>query len=82
MRRDFCMQVRDQIKDQFPHRPWLDVRSKADLPLADGIRLAQLPRGTLHVSVPDNTGIAELQRRMASLVQMSFDASIQPKVKQ
>ena len=39
-------QVRDQIRAEFPDRPWLDVRSKADLPLAEGIAPEQV-RGVM-----------------------------------
>ena len=44
------LQVRDQIKAQFPDRPWLDVRSKADLELAEEISPGRVPAGTLEVS--------------------------------
>jgi hypothetical protein len=58
--------VRDELRTQFPDRPWLDVRSKADLPLADGIEPDMVPQGTLEVSVVDDTNIDELKARMTA----------------
>ena len=58
--------MRDELRSQFPDRPWLDVRSKADLPLADGIEPGMVPQGTLEVSVVDDTNIDELKARMTA----------------
>jgi len=63
------LRVREQIRGLFGHRPWLDVRSKADLPLAEGIAPEEVPEGTLSVSVVEDTNIEELKRRMTLLVQ-------------
>mmetsp|Transcript_80879 Transcript_80879/g.242233 ORF Transcript_80879/g.242233 Transcript_80879/m.242233 type:complete len:149 (+) Transcript_80879:1014-1460(+) len=60
--------VREQVRGEFPDRPWLDVRSKADLPLADNIAPEQVPEGTLSVSVHDGINVEVLKRRMAALV--------------
>jgi len=60
------LRVRDELRSQFPDRPWLDVRSKADLPLADGIEPGMVPQGTLEVSVVDDTNIDELKARMTA----------------
>ena len=60
--------VRSQLKEIYAGRPWLDVRSKADLPLADGLGPEAVPQGTLHVSVLEAIGVDELRRRMAALV--------------
>ncbi|KAL1521881.1 hypothetical protein AB1Y20_021532 [Prymnesium parvum] len=60
--------VRDQIRATFPDRPWLDVRSKADLPLADGVAESQIPAGTLSVSVHEGTNVQVLKERMAQLI--------------
>lgn len=60
------LRVRDDLKAQFPHRPWLDVRSKADLPLEEGV---EVPPGTLDVSVHEGTGIEELQQLMTRLAE-------------
>ena len=60
--------VRDQIRARYPDRPWLDVRTKADLPLADEIRPEAMPDGILEVSVVDDLNINELKQRMAVLV--------------
>ena len=59
--------MRDELRSQFPHRPWLDVRSKADLPLAEGIEPSMVPPGTLEVSVLEGTHVEELKERMTSL---------------
>jgi nucleolar GTP-binding protein len=61
------LRVRDELRSQFPHRPWLDVRSKADLPLAEGIEPSMVPPGTLEVSVLEGTHVEELKERMTSL---------------
>lgn len=60
------LRVREDLKAQFPHRPWLDVRSKADLPLEEGI---EVPPGTLEVSVHEGRGIEELQQVMTRLAE-------------
>ena len=60
--------VRDTIRARYPDRPWVDVRSKADLPLAPEVPPASVPAGTLNVSVIDGTGVEELRLRMARLV--------------
>ena len=61
--------VREQLRAQFGHRPWVDVRSKADLPLADGLSPERVPDGALSVSVhEDEASVDELRRRMIDLV--------------
>ena len=60
--------VRDQLRAQFGRRPWIDVRSKADLPLAPEVAEEDIPEGTLHVSVHEDVGIEELRQIMARLV--------------
>ena len=60
--------VRDQIRARYPDRPWLDVRSKADLPLAPEVDPAAIPDGILEVSVLDGTNIEVLRRELALLV--------------
>jgi len=62
------LQVREQIRAAFPDRPWLDVRSKADLPLGEGLQPADVPPGTLHVSVHNGRGIDELCAQISLLV--------------
>lgn len=62
------LKVREQIRAAFPLRPWIDVRSKADLPLADDIDPGDVPPGTLSVSVHEGSGIDELSRRMSVMV--------------
>ena len=41
---DAQLNVRKYLRERFPKRPWLDVISKADLELSDGI-LEKLPKG-------------------------------------
>ena len=60
--------VRDLIRQRYPDRPWLDVRSKADLPLAEEVPEAAVPQGTLNVSVIEDIGVEELKQRLAMLV--------------
>ena len=60
--------VREQVRARYPDRPWLDVRTKADLPLADEVPAESMPPGAMHVSVLDGTNVDELKRRMARLV--------------
>ena len=62
------LSVRDQIRKRHPDRPWLDVRSKADLPLAPEVDPEAIPPGTLPVSVMDGTNIELLRRELAILV--------------
>ena len=62
--------VREQVRALYPDRPWIDVRSKADLPLAPEVAddsAVALPDDMLHVSVVDGSGIEELRTRMAQL---------------
>jgi nucleolar GTP-binding protein len=60
--------VREQVRARYPDRPWLDVRTKADLPLADEVDPARIPEGALEVSALEGTNIDTLKRRMAQLV--------------
>jgi len=63
------LEVREQIRAAFPSRPWIDVRSKADLPLEEGLTAECIPEGTLEVSVHEDVGVDELKLRMAGLIQ-------------
>ena len=56
------------IRARYPDRPWLDVRSKADLPLAPEVPPEAVPSTALNVSVVDDTNIETLRREMAKLV--------------
>ena len=61
--------VRDQLRAQFGRRPWIDVRSKADLPLADGLPAERVPDGALAVSVhEDAASVDALRCAMVDLV--------------
>ena len=62
------LSVRDTVRARYADRPWLDVRSKADLPLAPEVPPGSVPPGTLNVSVVDGTGIDVLRHQMAILV--------------
>jgi len=59
--------VREQVRAQFADRPWLDVRSKADLPLAEELD-SPLPDGTLSISVQEGHNVDTLQAKMSALV--------------
>ena len=60
--------VREQVRAAYPSRPWLDVRTKADLPLADELNAEQIPPGALEVSVLEDVNVDVLKRKMAQLV--------------
>lgn len=60
--------VREQVRERYAGRPWLDVRTKADLPLDPEVDPAAIPAGTLEVSVIDDINVDVLQRSMAQLV--------------
>ena len=62
------LRVREQVRARYADRPWLDVRTKADLPLADELSPEDVPDDTLHVSVVDDVNVELLKRRMAVLV--------------
>lgn len=62
------LQVREKIRAEFPTRAWLDVRSKADLPLAPEISQEMVPDTCLSVSCLEGTNIPELRKLMAELV--------------
>lgn len=58
------MEVRHELRNRFPRRPWLDVVSKADLPRI-GLEKAEaaLPEGYLDLSTMDGTGVEALKSR-------------------
>ena len=60
--------VREQVRARYPDRPWLDVRSKADLPLAPEVSPDAIPAGTLEVSVLEDVGVDQLRLELAKLV--------------
>ena len=61
--------MRERIRTQFADRPWIDVRSKADLPLADGLPADRVPDGALAVSVhEDAASVDALRSAMVDLV--------------
>ena len=62
------LDVRDTVRARYPDRPWIDVRSKADLPLAPEVPANAVPPGTLNVSVHEDIGVDELRRHMARLI--------------
>ena len=62
------LQVREEIRRRYPDRPWIDVRSKADLPLAPEVPAGAIPPGTLNVSVHEGTGVELLRTAMAQMV--------------
>ena len=60
--------AREQVRARYPDRPWLDVRSKADLPLAPEVSPDAIPAGTLEVSVLEDVGVDQLRLELAKLV--------------
>jgi nucleolar GTP-binding protein len=62
------LSVREVVRARYPDRPWLDVRSKADLPLADEVSPDAIPHGILNVSVLEDQGVDELRQALAQLV--------------
>lgn len=62
------LSVRETIRARYPGRPWIDVRSKSDLPLAPEVPPDAVPPNTLNVSVIEDLEIETLRRRMAMLV--------------
>ena len=62
------LRVREQVRAQYGLRPWLDVRTKADLPLAPEVAADAVPPGALSVSALDGTNVALLRRNLAQLV--------------
>ncbi len=63
------IQIRNDLRARFPKRPWVDVISKADLPV-DPLdpAVAQAPEGALRVSTEDGTGIPELEARVREML--------------
>ena len=62
------LRCREQIRARHPNRPWLDVRTKCDLPLAAEVPADMIPAGTLSVSAVEDTNIDVLKKRLAHLV--------------
>lgn len=60
--------VREQIRAQCVGRPWIDVRSKADLPLADGLTESSIPGGCIDVSVHEGRNVDALSREVTKFV--------------
>jgi nucleolar GTP-binding protein len=84
---DKCSSVKDQlllrreIRAQFPRRPWIDVVSKVDLGIADGVleELEEILDGSPHIrlSIHEGHGIEELRAevlRMLGEVRLVLDA--------
>jgi nucleolar GTP-binding protein len=64
---DAQLNVRKYLKERFPRRPWLDVISKADVPLSDEIQ-AMLPNDALHISVKTGENIDVLIEEIGSMM--------------
>lgn len=63
------IQIRNGLRARFPKRPWVDVISKADLPMdQEDPAVARAPAGALKVSVADGTGLAELEARVKEML--------------
>ena len=67
---DDQFEVRRELRERFPRRPWFDVVSKADLPAADGAmeRLEELGIDFLHVSTVTGDGLDELEGRVRTML--------------
>lgn len=57
------LNVREYLKTRFPHRPWIDVVSKADLVL-DAETENRLPPGHLRISVHTGVHMEELREKL------------------
>ncbi|KAM3573804.1 hypothetical protein VYU27_004225 [Nannochloropsis oceanica] len=59
------IQIRNDLRARFPKRPWVDVISKADLPMDESDpSVARAPEGAVRVSTEDGTGLVELEARV------------------
>lgn len=61
------LRVREQIRGQFPRRPWIDVVSKGDLPIAEE-DLIRLPKDHLLVSVKSGLNMDVLRERIETIL--------------
>jgi len=61
------LNVRRQLRERFPRRPWLDVVSKADLNIAPDV-LNIMPDGFLHVSVESGDNVSMLREEIEDLM--------------
>ena len=61
------LRVREQIRGQFPRRPWIDVVSKGDLPIAEE-DLVRLPKDHLLVSVKSGLNMDVLRDRIETIL--------------
>lgn len=75
------LQLRREVRARFPRRPWIDVVSKADLPIVDGAidELEEILDGTSYIqlSIHEGIGIDELRLevlRMLGEVRVVLDA--------
>ena len=66
------LNIRQYLKQRFPRRPWIDVVSKADLPLTKEIQ-QQLPENYLHVSVKTSYNINVLKRIVLYQIQQLIE---------
>jgi nucleolar GTP-binding protein len=84
---DRCSSVEDQlilrkeVRARFPRRPWIDVVSKCDLGIVEGVeeKLREVLNGApyLEVSIKEGTGVDELRdavMRMLGEVRVVLDA--------
>ena len=63
------IQIRNDLRRRFPRRPWVDVVSKADLPMdAQDPAVALAPEGAIHISTEDGTGIEKLEERVREML--------------
>ena len=60
------LNVRNYLKTRFPKRPWLDIVSKADIPLSEQIQKI-LPQPHLSISVHTEYNMEILKIEMNSL---------------
>lgn len=75
------LNVRANLKQRFPHRPWLDVVSKGDLYIAPDV-LGLLPPGYLRVSVKSGLHVHELKEEVEEMLLELQDMMLRSKQRQ
>ena len=69
------LNVREYLRSRFPRRPWLDVMSKGDLDIPQGI-LDQMPEGVLRLSVHEGTNVDVLQETIEHMLSTDLTAML------
>lgn len=69
------LNVREYLRSRFPRRPWLDVMSKGDLDIPQGI-LDLMPEGVLRLSVHEGTNVDVLQETIEHMLSTDLTAML------